>query len=519
MSQRKNAAAGLTALAWLTRIGGLASKIPKLLGGKLLGVKLMAIAASATAVSGGLLVWLGDSLVKLGEKISPQQSLTESATAAAGSATSSAAVVPAPSNRALLLMAGGGTAAMAVVLGIARRQRPSSEADRDRRVRRRESFQRIDIPAVTAAFETALRNHAPSEGAPSEDAGDAECSPASSPAATRAHKWSAAAAVAIAASAIANTTGKGTARRVVTRQSTRFLVAEIVFGRPEDAALGVLHFMCVTRNGLPLMDGVEAIVREVSAHGSDVDRECLDYVLRQPAGSCARTFPNCEHPRDCDADGVRTDRLTASGAAMKLADFVAHPRSRAAKLEAAHVLALRLYSTAAYRALNEPLRDLERFRKGEAHALPSTVAFLDQAIRQLRANEAPGAVEGEASTSGGGAMGGGTCRYLYRGLRDVSLCDEFERLGGSELGMMSTTSSLDVAMQYSASWSCVLLRLCTRSFMERGADISYLSAFPAENEVLYPPLTYLQPTGEVERVRASDGSTLTLVDVSPHFPS
>ena len=28
-----------------------------------------------------------------------------------------------------------------------------------------------------------------------------------------------------------------------------------------------------------------------------------------------------------------------------------------------------------------------------------------------------------------------------------------------------------------------------------GADVQWLSAFPGEAEILYPPLTYLQPTG------------------------
>ena len=32
--------------------------------------------------------------------------------------------------------------------------------------------------------------------------------------------------------------------------------------------------------------------------------------------------------------------------------------------------------------------------------------------------------------------------------------------------------------------------------MQRGADLQYLSAFPAEKELLYPPLTFLRPTGE-----------------------
>ena len=42
-------------------------------------------------------------------------------------------------------------------------------------------------------------------------------------------------------------------------------------------------------------------------------------------------------------------------------------------------------------------------------------------------------------------------------------------------------------MEYSASKDALILRLNTSSFMERGADISFLSAFPTEKEVLYAP--------------------------------
>ena len=198
---------------------------------------------------------------------------------------------------------------------------------------------------------------------------------------------------------------------------------------------------------------------------------------------------------------------------MRRAHRVCHPLSRAACLEPAHVVALRLYTTAAFRSLNEPLRDLERFGRGEAHKLPVTITLLDQAIRQLRANEAP-----SADRAGAGAGAAFESRCLYRGLSNVSVPPEFLARGGSELGMMSTTSDLHVAMHYCASHACVLLRLCTSSFMERGADISYLSTFPSEAEVLFPPLTYLQPTGDVEVLR--DGvSTVSVVDVSPFFPT
>ena len=71
-----------------------------------------------------------------------------------------------------------------------------------------------------------------------------------------------------------------------------------------------------------------------------------------------------------------------------------------------------------------------------------------------------------------------------------------------------------MAIQYSASKNSVLLRLNTASFMERGADISFLSAFPGEKEVLYPPLTFLRPTGSVITTKVHD-VTIHIVEVVP----
>ena len=51
-------------------------------------------------------------------------------------------------------------------------------------------------------------------------------------------------------------------------------------------------------------------------------------------------------------------------------------------------------------------------------------------------------------------------------------------------------------------------------YMVRGPDISFLSAFPAEKEFLFPPLTYLEPTGDVQKLRVDD-ATFTVVDVRP----
>ena len=49
--------------------------------------------------------------------------------------------------------------------------------------------------------------------------------------------------------------------------------------------------------------------------------------------------------------------------------------------------------------------------------------------------------------------------------------------------------------------------------MERGADISFLSAFPGEREYLFPPLTYLQPTSKTSMTL--NGVAYVVLQVEP----
>ena len=95
-------------------------------------------------------------------------------------------------------------------------------------------------------------------------------------------------------------------------------------------------------------------------------------------------------------------------------------------------------------------------------------------------------------------------------MKDIAPGDDFINRGGSELCTMSTTTSLEIALSYAASSCPTLLRLKIRNFMERGAEISWLSAFPAENEVIFAPLTYMQPDGVVEMMEGIAVVTCTV---------
>ena len=324
-------------------------------------------------------------------------------------------------------------------------------------------------------------------------------------------------------------------------QNTRFALdsSALEFGRMKDAALGVAAYLCVPKHdvykglldaipGQPDTAGLPALRREFESHGTDEDKLCMRYVLDGEAGSCDVVFPNGNLKLDCDASGaLHSERLTRrplssdnengdSGAGVgdtsvaavpmrgwRLRDFAAHPKAKLAGLSLAETAALRLYTTAAYKSINTPLRDLRRRERNEPHPLPLTVMLIAEGVSKLRA---VGADSEDANKT----------VDLYRGMRNRELPKEFVKLGGTELAPMSTTPDLGTALSYSASKHGVLFQIRTQSSMERGADLAFLSGFPNERECLFPPLTYLQPARPV-KVRTVNlaGAVFTIVEVEP----
>jgi hypothetical protein len=82
---------------------------------------------------------------------------------------------------------------------------------------------------------------------------------------------------------------------------------------------------------------------------------------------------------------------------------------------------------------------------------------------------------------------------------------------------MSTTRDLKIAIEYSKSEGghALLLKFKVTNMKQFGAEVSWLSAFPAEKEILYPPLTFLEPTGRVETTTIN-GMAFTTVEIEPH---
>ena len=94
-------------------------------------------------------------------------------------------------------------------------------------------------------------------------------------------------------------------------------------------------------------------------------------------------------------------------------------------------------------------------------------------------------------------------------MKDLSASAAFEIHGGSEAAPMSTTTDPAVAVAYGQSAHSLLFKIVAKSFMSCGADISFLSAYPGEKEILFPPLTFLQPTG-----RPRESIKLDLLDAN-----
>ena len=102
------------------------------------------------------------------------------------------------------------------------------------------------------------------------------------------------------------------------------------------------------------------------------------------------------------------------------------------------------------------------------------------------------------------------------GMSNREIFDEFMVVGGTELSPMSCTADLAIALKYSQGPSGTintLLWVRTENFMDRGVDLQWISAFPHEQEFLYPPLCYLKPIREKPMVLQIGSSIYQIVEL------
>lgn len=231
---------------------------------------------------------------------------------------------------------------------------------------------------------------------------------------------------------------------------------------------------------------VQAAVEHDLEGATADDCRNVDYVLDEPA---------------CEKEVMGNDGLKAlrdqGHDGKTLADFCDHEQARTADLSLSEVASLRLYTTSTFRLINGPLR-----RNVKPVPLPITTRLIYTALKKMRAIH----------------MSQRSFRrmYLWRGLKNCTVDEAFLRMGGTEMGCMSTSPNMRVVAGYAQSEDPLLFRILVDSPMEMGADIQWLSAFPGEEEVLYPPLTYLKAFCK-QSIRGLDrGMVITL---KPSFPS
>ena len=258
----------------------------------------------------------------------------------------------------------------------------------------------------------------------------------------------------------------------------------------------------------------------------------MDYILHQ--GASEKEFFN----------GIR-DRDRTPG--MTLADFMKLGEVQMAGLSVAQLVAMRLYTSHSFPAINLPLR-----KQTKPHPLPATVMCISEGLKALRALDAEsGTAGGEEETHPRPTNFANIFHFVwpapkataervekprkesatvvmefYRGFTDTQVTGEFRSNGGTEFAPMSTTTEVEVACGYAIrkreTGGALLMKIVTENNLQRGADVRFLSMFPGEAETLFPPLTFMQPTGKeqvIEFELPGGGSfKLCIIEVKTTLP-
>ena len=195
-------------------------------------------------------------------------------------------------------------------------------------------------------------------------------------------------------------------------------------------------------------------------------------------------------------------------AGRTLQDFMACDEVKTSGLKIAELASMRFYTSQSFRSIIQHLRDVDESGnrpQQTPHPLPSIVENIVNGLKQLRQKDS------ESGTD---------TKILWRGLSDRMLPADFKF--GTENALMSTSSHLKTAMWYGLQEGKpdnILFRIVTTNNSQRGADIQWLSMFPAEGEVLYPPFTFLQVDPSVPPKHIKHGTTsFRIVTVSSTLP-
>jgi hypothetical protein len=187
-----------------------------------------------------------------------------------------------------------------------------------------------------------------------------------------------------------------------------------------------------------------------------------------------------------------------------------------AGLTLAEFVATRLYTSNSYGRINGPLR--KGCTKNKPHPFPATTSLLFTALGKLRSSHCgcrrrKGPVPTGKTTYQHimGRYGKPAPRKTFRGIKDHYM----PLTGGSECAFASTSTEKAVAEGWCKGGApALIIEFDASNVKDRGVDLSHISMYPQEKEILYPPLTAHRDT--VVKI-APDGVT-HVATVQVQFP-
>jgi hypothetical protein len=254
--------------------------------------------------------------------------------------------------------------------------------------------------------------------------------------------------------------------------NSKFITPALILGKPVEIAYGLKELLGVNSQtvGGYLIDAMSAIRAECEAVGLEEDKQNLQHILA----------------------GTQNGGWEAT---KSIDELLAHSSSKLAHLEKHHVVALRMYTSSSFKTINDSLR-----KRVKPHPLPATTYFISEALKLLNAVSAN---QPDANMS----------KHLWRGMKNLKLSFEFLMQGGTELACLSTSESEDIAFKTFADSECPLLfRIVSKDFNTHGASIDFLSVYPSEKEILYPPLTFMRCLGTTRKeVKNAQGQMMAVL--------
>lgn len=210
---------------------------------------------------------------------------------------------------------------------------------------------------------------------------------------------------------------------------------------------------------------------------------------------------NTMHPRaSCKASGIMRAALAKNAALREMGE---HP------LRIEEVLACRLYTGPLFEKYNAVHRG--------GSLVGEQSPFMVRRFRELCGADGTASVNRYTTTNH--VLSSGIIKSsklskaetVYRGVsggrlpKQFWVADELGTKGGVEFAFMSTTSNRDVAFQYASSGGAGMIFEIQMGMIDKGADLSWISQYPSERELCFPPLTGMEVVGS--RV---DGSILVV---------